>query len=81
MSLKCKGSDKKGNCPLRDDCYRFTRKPDQNQQYYSKLPYEDNGGRCDSYLPHWVITELKQQKNGITDNNNDGEERGEIDKQ
>lgn len=77
MKLQCKGSDKKGDCPLRDDCYRFTREPDKNQQYYSKLPYEDNGRRCDSYLPHWIIDELIQQKN-VTRNNNDDKEGGNL---
>ncbi len=54
----CKGY----NCPLKDDCFRHIRKPHKEQEYYQTVPYDDNGGRCDFYLPKWVIDELKTQK-------------------
>ena len=37
MSYKCKGSDKHGDCPLKDTCVRFTRPADKEQKYYHKL--------------------------------------------
>lgn len=40
----CKG----GNCPHRDNCYRFTAKPDAYQAYFAEPPIGDNGN-CDHY--------------------------------
>jgi len=79
MSYKCKGTSKHGACPLRDDCFRFTRESDKNQKYYDKMPYEENGNKCDFYLPHWLINDLKQSTNGSTDYHSNGKARGNTD--
>lgn len=76
MSYKCKGHD----CPIRQDCYRYTREPDKNQQYYKNTPYQENGGKCDFYLPKWVLDELKTNKH-VTNNNNSNKERREVNQQ
>lgn len=70
-SLKCRGHE----CPLKKDCYRYTREPDKNQEYYKDTPYDEYGGRCDFYLPLWVIQELKQQFNEPTNYHFNGKKR------
>jgi hypothetical protein len=80
MSYKCKGHDKTIDCPLKEECFRFTRESDKNQKYYDKLPYEENGGRCDFYLPHWVMKELNIIKNA-TSNNRNGKKGRKADQQ
>lgn len=62
QSYKCKGKNHNTDCPLKSDCYRFTREPDRDQKYYKNIPYDENNGRCNFYLPHWVMDELKQKK-------------------
>jgi len=79
MSYKCKGTSKHGPCPLKDDCYRFTREPDKNQKYYQKMPYDENGRKCDFYLPQWVLNDLKQSTNGTTNKYKNGQEGWSID--
>jgi hypothetical protein len=54
----CKGWD----CPLKNDCFRYTREPEKLQEYYRNIPYDHNGERCDFYLPKWIIDELKTNK-------------------
>ena len=39
----CFGKD----CPYKEDCYRYTAKPDEYQAYFSNPPIED--GKCDYY--------------------------------
>jgi len=70
MSYKCKGSDKHGDCPLKDTCVRFTREADKEQKYYHKLPYSDEGRRCDFYFPTWVMDELKTLKDAASNDRN-----------
>lgn len=71
----CKGR----NCPLRNDCYRFNREPDKNQEYYKNTPYDENGGKCDFYLPLWVIQELKQKNDEPTNYHLNGKKRRSTD--
>lgn len=73
----CRGQE----CPLKKDCFRHMRKPDKNQEYYQNTPYDENGGRCDFYLPLWVIQELKQQINEPANYHFNGKKRRNTDKQ
>lgn len=42
--LKCSGE----NCPLKDNCYRYTAKDSEYRQvYFRDVPYKD--GKCDEY--------------------------------
>lgn len=54
----CKG----GNCPLKEECLRYAKKLTENQQYYTTVPYDENGGKCDFYLPMWMLDMIKNQK-------------------
>jgi hypothetical protein len=76
MSYMCPGRD----CPLKKDCYRFTREPNKNQEYYKNTPYDERGCKCDFYLPEWVIQELKQQNNA-TNKPGNGKKRRSLDQQ
>jgi hypothetical protein len=41
---KCHGD----NCPVKEDCYRFTAKPDEYwQSWFTESPIEN--GKCDMY--------------------------------
>jgi hypothetical protein len=39
----CFGKD----CPYKDNCYRYTAKPDEYQAYFSNPPIKDS--KCDYY--------------------------------
>jgi len=76
MSYKCKGTNSKNkNCPIKEECYRYTRESDKDQKYYDNIPWDDNGRKCDFYLPEWVIQELNQKKDAANHHSN-GKERG-----
>lgn len=38
---KCWGTD----CPLKEQCYRYTSKADEYQTFFFEVPYKD--GKCD----------------------------------
>ena len=75
-SVMCKGHD----CPLKKDCFRHTRKPDKDQEYYQSTPYNEYGGNCDFYLPLWVIQELKQKTDESAGFYSNGKEKRSPDK-
>jgi hypothetical protein len=59
----CKGT----NCPVKENCYRFTAKADEYQSYFVDAPIKD--GKCEYY---WgenaenIFNELKEiAKDGI----------------
>lgn len=37
-------------CPKKEQCYRFTARPDQRQSYFAKPPINDRG-ECSYFLP------------------------------
>lgn len=54
----CNGinSDTKIECPLRENCYRFTAKPNEfRQSYFITAPFEED--KCDHY---WENQKLKE---------------------
>lgn len=51
---KCLGE----NCPLRDNCYRYTSKPDLLQTYFTHSPNKE--GACE-----YQIENVKLQKNRL----------------
>ncbi len=45
----CKGDD----CPKREDCYRFTARPNgAMQSWFVTPPYNHERGECDAYWPN-----------------------------
>ncbi len=40
---KCKGTD----CPLKEQCYRYTAKDDEYQAFLVEVPYKD--GKCEMF--------------------------------
>jgi hypothetical protein len=40
---KCLGTD----CPLKEQCYRFTSKADEYQAFFVEVPYKD--GKCEMF--------------------------------
>jgi len=58
----CKGK----NCPIRDNCYRFTAKKDTiGQSYFVKEPIEN--GVCDMYWGKqnsYIVSQLQDIVNG-----------------
>jgi hypothetical protein len=60
---KCKGTD----CPLKENCYRFTAKSnDVYQSYFVDPPIKD--GKCDMFWGETqkeILNQLKNIVNGI----------------
>jgi hypothetical protein len=60
---KCKGTD----CPLKENCYRFTAKSDDvYQSYFVDPPIKDS--KCDMYWGETqkeILNQLKNIVNGI----------------
>jgi hypothetical protein len=60
---KCKGTD----CPVKENCYRFTAKSDDfYQSYFTEPPIKD--GKCDMYWgenSEQIFNQLKNIVNGI----------------
>ena len=54
---KCKGTD----CPLKENCYRFTCKPNHWQSWFIASPFKDN--KCDFYWKNNVTAIWKKLKN------------------
>ena len=41
-----------GDCPLKDNCYRFTATPNEwRQSYFSNTPWEEEEKNCEYYIP------------------------------
>lgn len=38
------------SCTLREQCYRFTAEPSDNQYYYQYSPYDSESGDCEFYF-------------------------------
>ena len=59
----CKG----GNCPVKEQCTRYTAKAGSYQSYFTKVPYNENTKECDVY---WgknadnIFNQLKDIING-----------------
>ena len=45
---KCPG----GNCPYKEDCYRYTVKPDKWQSYADFSKLIDDGRKCEHFWPN-----------------------------
>jgi hypothetical protein len=60
---KCSGKD----CPIKENCYRFTAKSDDvYQSYFVEPPIKD--GKCEMYWgeqSEFIFNELKNIVNGI----------------
>jgi hypothetical protein len=47
-----------GDCPLKQDCYRYTAKPSQYlQSYFGEIPYDTEAKECDSFLDNRIQEE------------------------
>lgn len=55
--------DGKG-CPLKQNCYRFTAKPNERQSYFAEAPWERDGRS--KYCAHFVTDE--RSKKEVTEN-------------
>jgi hypothetical protein len=54
---KCKGV----NCPIKDQCYRYTAKESMRQSYFMESPIKD--GKCEMYWgenAESIFNQLKQ---------------------
>jgi hypothetical protein len=50
----CEGVD----CPLKNDCYRFTASPSEfRQSYFMGIPFKQVDGFCYEFLPIEVVKE------------------------
>jgi hypothetical protein len=38
------------NCPLKNDCYRFTAKASQWQYYFTSIPFDHEKHECEFYM-------------------------------
>jgi hypothetical protein len=47
-----------GNCPKKQDCYRYTAKASYLQSYFSEVPYDTEEKKCDSF---WDNSEYKEK--------------------
>lgn len=45
----CFGIDKRGTCPLRDDCYRHTM-PTRARDSFGAMPYSFDSKSCDHFI-------------------------------
>jgi hypothetical protein len=46
----CEGKD----CPLKEDCYRYTAIPNEyRQSYFMNPPYNKEEGKCDHHMEIW----------------------------
>ena len=39
------------NCPLKEECYRFTTEPDDLQSYFLTIPYDRETKECKYLMP------------------------------
>lgn len=50
-----------GNCPKKQDCYRYTAKPSEFMQtYFCDPPYDAKEGTCEMF---WDNSEYKEKNN------------------
>lgn len=48
---KCRGEEKNKNCPLKENCLRYTKKSKgYNQSYLFEIPYKKLTGSCEYLL-------------------------------
>ena len=48
-----------GNCPKKQDCYRYTAKPSEyRQSYFSEVPYDVKEQTCEMF---WDNSEYKEK--------------------
>lgn len=46
----CEGT----GCPMCDECYRYTAKPNEyRQSYFDITPYDDESGECEHKIESW----------------------------
>lgn len=64
---KCKGTE----CPLKNQCYRFTiQSEDLGQSYFKDIPYSYENGECEYFwLDMRFQTDKKEKKNGQANDN------------
>ena len=48
------------NCPLRNNCYRFTAKPDEFRQAYGSFTYDYETKSCDHYWARYEEAKAQQ---------------------
>jgi hypothetical protein len=41
----CKGD----NCPMKEDCYRYTAKPNSYQSYFTSIPFDAMYRECEHF--------------------------------
>jgi hypothetical protein len=47
-----------GDCPLKQDCYRYTANPSPYlQSYFGEIPYDNEAKECDSFLDNRIQEE------------------------
>ena len=55
-----------GNCPLKENCYRFTAKASEyHQSYFAEAPYDHEAKNCEYYWFHadsWAKSETAKNK-------------------
>ena len=45
---------KDSKCPLKDYCYRFTNKREENNYFFNYSPYDSDIGDCEFYLDNAI---------------------------
>lgn len=51
-----------GDCPHKEDCYRYRAEPDTHQSYID-FDAERLTGNCKSFMPIWPGTKKRLEKN------------------
>ena len=46
----CKGKDTEINCPLKQDCFRYTSRKDRYQEWFSGIPYDKLTNECEFFM-------------------------------
>lgn len=65
---KCWG----GDCPLKENCLRYTAKPSERQTYFATPPLKD--GKCDFFWGE-VQESIMQQLEDIVKNQNKSDDK------
>lgn len=55
---KCNGDD----CPLKNNCYRFTGTPSAHQSYFSEVPYDHKLKTCTEYWDNLIFKKPREKK-------------------
>ena len=66
---KCHGND----CPVKENCYRFTAEEVWRQSYFMEVPFRD--GECKMYWSESAHNIFNQLKDLLKNNNNETNRR------